>query len=403
VRISAWRGTGPILASTWLTVAIVTVLMLDAQRYSGADAVQSALNAALLLRPLAAGLAAAMTVRLLRPGLDDLVLSAPDAARVRRVMAPVVLLAGWALAGLLASVLACTLIAGLSGSWPAWPVYLAILPAAAGTLAVMAIGALLALVVRSWIVPPVAALATYLVYLLPWDAAHTMTAYISASPGAAAPMVPNLSTLTQITVAHLLLTVAASALAMMRLTTWRRFGVLAVGAGLAWVLVLALIGTGQNYYEPLPEKYWACTAVPGGNRELCLPGQQIRDLAPAAQALAGIDARVGASFDGAPLRYGPFSDGLRTLPVPVPIGNVSAYTQDAAQSIAGYVTSCAALVDHPGKAYLLDEKDFTRFYSYLGYLKNTDLVLPGQDPVAAMSVAQAQSLVKQARQQCPAR
>jgi hypothetical protein len=386
------------LTVTWLVTATAGLLLRDAaMRYSGAGAVQSALTAALLLWPLTVGLAAVTTARPLRPGLRDLVQATPDVARVRLVLGPLVGLTGWALVGLAASVLVCTVVAGAGGSWAVWSVYLAVLPIAAGTVAAAAAGGTLGVLVPSWVTPPVVAVATYLGYLLPLDATQTMTAYANAQGDAA--MVPDPSAVVRVTAAHLLLAGGAAALGLARLTASRRVGVLAVGVGVVWVVILALSGTGQVWYRPLPETSWTCTPVAGSDRELCLPGEQIRDLTAAANALAGVDRRVAESFAGAPLRYGPVSDGSVTLPVPVPYGDLGTYPEVAAQSVARYVVECAARADDPG-ADGLDEQGFTRFYGYLGYLQGTDVALVGGERIPALSTAEAQALVARAGQGC---
>ena len=387
-RSSAARWSAMVLVVVWSGTALADLFMRDpALVRSGAGALQAAVAAAIVAWPMTIALGAASTVRMMRPGPRGLIEAQPTAARTRMLVAAAVEVGIWSSVGLLLAMALTTSVATFNGSMPSASAWLVVVPAGVGTMCLAAVGAALGALAPSWVVPPLAAALLYLGYsLLPREALGFLR-YIATDGRLAIVMEPVPGTLA-IFVVILALLLASGIVALTAISHESR-ALLAVA-----VLVLAAGASlvppslDRPTYRTSPPEKWECVAISRSTSKLCLPAEQRSDLSRAAEALQELDARV-ANNVAVPLTYGPAITSPAVLPIPVPLGDFSAFVQESARGISSHYLMCI----HPDMFTLAEDK-FTSVLTenerFLAWLEPTAVVVDDLiDPVIPMDAEEA--------------
>ncbi|MBD3689135.1 hypothetical protein H8R18_06250 [Nanchangia anserum] len=285
--------------------------------YSFTGLYDLALVATTLVWPLLVGVGAAVMVYELGPrSRDSLLLSLPLAGRVRaclRALAPV----WWgALAGGGICVAIAAAIALPQEYYPPVRTFLTLVPAAAGSLAAIACGALVGALTRSWVAPPIIALIVYGVIFSSYTVREGVLKQLSISPAFHLGWVPSASTTLAATGAHLLL-IAAAASGLWWVSARSRVAAgcaLALAAG--WVAWLPHVAD-LDPLQASPRSSWACQSLPNSGNSLCVAGELRPSLTGLGRELAPVDARLHALDPTLTLTYGPIpGEGVIALESP---------------------------------------------------------------------------------------
>ncbi|QZN86831.1 hypothetical protein [Cellulomonas sp. C5510] len=315
-----------------LPVGLAAVLVLSSRfpvRDSALWAVDAALTQVVVLWPVVAGLAAADVIRLRRSGAEELLRSAPVAARARLLLGRSAGIAVWACLGLLLGVLGATALAAPAGSPPPWSAWPDVLLALAGVGAAAAVGTALGSVPGlrgQWVVPPLVAALGYAALALDLGGASRLVAFTGATDAS----VTAIEVRTSVLVAQLGVLLVGAVVAIAAVVASCGGGVPAVAAALAAAILAVPAATAwrdqvdAGVHAWSDAAGWPC-AEAGDDASACLPPDQSRDLRRLAAEVAPLDARL-RELDPAigALRYQPGDPGTPrpgTVVVGPPVGD----------------------------------------------------------------------------------
>lgn len=281
-----------------LPVGLTGVLVLSSRfpvRDSALWAVDAALTQVIVLWPVVAGLAAADAIRLRRSGAEELLRSAPVAARVRLLLGRSAGVAAWACLGLLLSVLGAASLAA-AGSPPPWSAWRDVLLALAGVGAAATVGTALGSAPGlrgQWVVPPLVAAIGYAALALDLGGASRLVAFTGATDASVTAIEVRASVL----VAQLVVLLVGAVVAIAAVVASCGGGVPAVAAALAAALLAVpaasawrdQVDAGVHAWSDAAG--WPC-AEAGDDARVCLPPDQSRDLRRLAAEVAPLDARL---------------------------------------------------------------------------------------------------------------
>lgn len=330
--------------------------------YSFTGLYDLALVATTLVWPLLAGVGAAVMVYELGPrSRGSLLFSLPLAGRVRacgRALGPVL----WgALAGGGVCVVLAAAIALPQGYYPPVRTFLTLVPAAVGSLAAIAFGALVGALTRSWVAPPIIALVVYGLIFSTYTVREGVLKQLSISPAFHLGWVPSVSTTLAVTGAHLLLIAAAASGGWWVLARSRAAAGCALVLAVGWVAALPHVAD-LDPLEASPRSTWACQRLPGSGNSLCVAGELRPALGRLGRELAPVDARLHTLDPTLPLTYGP-----------IPAAGVIALESPGAQKGDVLADLCAdaiasAVCDDAGHSPACDA---SRMSAYLRAVKKT--------------------------------
>jgi hypothetical protein len=317
--------------------------------WSAANALHAAAGTLLVYCPVVGGICAGLGVATIRSGSGLLIKILPAGGVRRWLLREVTGSVLAALAGFALVVGAAMVVAGSHGSWPAlaaWgPVVVGSGFVAVSCWAGWAVG----LVVPSWFVPPLVALASYLLPAFDVGGLRAVVAFAANTSAENA-----LFAIRPMAFAVYAVLIGAALGTSLALAAWRLGGGgLRAAAPAAVAFCLAAVSchwfANQDYgaiWQGVPRSSWVCAAVGDAGSRVCLPPEQQRLLQSQAEALARFDSKI--------LSVAPAADGWIYEPrigfgnervegviaIGMPVGPLAEEPEIMAETLAGSLARC---------------------------------------------------------------
>lgn len=271
-----WRPQTWFVLPVTLITALVSLFSREEYRHSVVWSVDAALTALYLLWPLTIGAGAMATIRIRRGVSSELIDALPRGAAIRFWLHQSAKVGLWSAAGLVLASVTAIAIAASTGSTVTVQALSPLLPAIAAVLAAGLVGGALGMVAPYWLLPPVATITVFALFMLVPGAMQIITFVGLTTPDITALHLP-LGAIALLCSIFAGLALGGGLLAAGIGAGHPRAGVL--GSGIC-VLLSATLATSGNLFAPRvwsDDSTWPCTDVDATDAVLCLsPDQQHR-------------------------------------------------------------------------------------------------------------------------------